>query len=87
MPPNKNASEPQNDREWLIKLESRLDRLSDVMERLDQTLNHIENKQLAEFNERMIAVEKWQSKADGMWKAIIAIGAVSLIALLKSILK
>ncbi len=71
-----NASDPQTDREWLIKLGSDINRLSQAIEGFAQKLEVFEETKLKDFETRLKAIEKWQSEWGGVWKFIVIIGAV-----------
>ena len=80
-------SDPQNDREFMLKLDSTINHLTSVIAGLDDTLKSIKNKDLVELNKRTADLEIWKSELNGMWKMVIAIGVVSVIALIKSFFK
>ena len=80
-----NAADPKTDRELLLQLSGQMDRLSEAIDRLDDTLKEIENKKLVLFDRRLTAVEKWQYEANGIYKAVvIASGILSIVALIRS---
>ena len=72
-----NAQDPQNDREWIIKLDQKIDRLSDVIETIGNKWEMFEKKKLTIIDSRLNAVEKWQDKWGG---ALIALSVLAIIA-------
>jgi len=71
-----NVSDPQTDREWLIKIGSDINRLSEAIEGFAEKLELFEETRLKEFEKRIKDLEKWQSEWGGVWKFIVIIGAV-----------
>lgn len=68
-----NAADPQNDREWLLKLNGQIENLSNSINGFSQTIRDIEEKKIAAIEERLDAVEGWKSKLEGGWKFAVII--------------
>jgi len=68
---------PQNDREILIILSQDVKRLSESINRFSEKIDNFEEKRLADIDERLDSIEKWQSQWSGAWK-LITIGLTLL---------
>lgn len=66
-----NATEPQSDREWLIKLSSQVERLSQAIEGFAKTLEEFEEKKLNELEKKVKELEKWQNEWSGVYKFLL----------------
>jgi len=67
--------EPQTDREWIMSLDAKIDRLADVIEALGTKWETFEEKKLNEIERRLSDIERWQAKWGG---ALIALSIISL---------
>lgn len=74
-----NASEPQTDRELLLKLNGEIENLARAIDSLGDKLVEIEEKRIGGLEERVLIVEKWKEQISGGWKLAIAIWAVLTI--------
>jgi len=68
---------PQNDREILIILSQDVKRLSESIDRFSEKIDNFEEKRLVDIDDRLDAIEKWQSQWSGAWK-LITIGLTLL---------
>lgn len=88
-----NASEPQTDRELLLNLnnkvnsiqmvfDGKIDRLTDSINRLNDTFVELEEKRVGHLERRMDAFDEWRSELKGGWKiiAIVFTGTAALVA-------
>lgn len=66
-----NATEPQSDREWLIRLSEQVARLSNAIEDFSDTLKDFEEKKIIELEKRVKDLEKWQNEWGGVYKFLL----------------
>lgn len=82
-----NAADPQNDRELLLQLAGEVKRLSQSIDKLDKTLEEIENKKIAGLEKKLENLDKWKNQEVGKWKALTIIVAVlSVLSLILTII-
>lgn len=72
------------DRELIIKLESRIERLSDSIDRLGEGLRDMEEKKLHSIETDVAELKNWKAQINGGWK--LAIGVWVAITFLLSLL-
>lgn len=72
-----NASDPQTDRELMIKIGEEVKRLSESIDRFAEKLENFEEKKLAGIEARVKIIEAWRSEWSGVWKLVI-IGSIIL---------
>lgn len=70
------AIDPETDREILITLDSKVDKLCESIERLAVSLEKLETKKVNDLDTRMIKLEKWRNEWGG---AYIILAIVALI--------
>jgi len=71
-----NVSDPQTDREWLIKIGADINRLSQAIEGFAEKLELFEETRLKKFEKEIEELKKWQNEWGGVWKFIVITGAV-----------
>lgn len=82
------ASEPQTDRELLLTLNTKIEGLSDAIDRFSVTLKDIEEKKMGKLENRIDELENWQQQVNGGWKSFGILTAIlSALALILSFLK
>lgn len=82
------ADKPKSQREWMIRLNSNIERLSDIVTDLKDAVKDLETKKIASLETRMSEHEKWKNQMDGIWKAVIAFGAlISIASMIVSLMK
>lgn len=67
------ASQPQTDRELLLKLNGNVEVLAQAIEHFSMTLKEIDEKKLAAFENRLSAVEDWRLQLAGGWRIMVII--------------
>lgn len=75
-----NATEPQTDREWLIKVSDQIGVLSENFDKLAKKLVEIEEKKLADHDRRLLAIENIIQQARGGWKLALVLWALITVA-------
>jgi len=70
------ASQPQNDRELLLKLSSDFSKLSESINTLSTTLQRIEEKRIGGLEIRVDKIEKVWQQVSGAWKFALVIWSV-----------
>lgn len=81
-----NAADPQNDRELLLQLAGEVKRLSQSIDKLDRTLEEIENKKMTALEKKITDLDRWKNQEVGKWKALtIGIAILTLITLVLTI--
>ena len=82
------AIDPETDREILIALDSKVDKLCESIERLAISLEKLETKKVNDLNIRLTKLEKWRNEWGGAY-IILAIAALvmSLGVAVKTFLK
>lgn len=71
-----NATEPQNDRELLLKLNGEIEKLAVSITNFSMTLKDIEEKKIALLENRMDDFDTWRNEIRGGWKLALAIWAI-----------
>lgn len=82
----KNAADPQNDRELLLKLNLQIENLAKSINEFSITLKDIEEKKIAALDVRVEKLETWQAQISGGWKLATIIWIVltgGLVAFIK----
>lgn len=69
------------DREFMIKLEGHLERLSEAIERLGEGLKNIEENKLSKIESELAELRTWKAQISGGWKFALGIWAVITFAL------
>ena len=67
------ATQPQTDRELLLKLNGEIENLSKSIINFSNTLRDIEEKKIAILERRLDEFEKWRSQISGGWKVLVII--------------
>lgn len=82
------AIDPETDREILITLDSKVDKLCESIERLAISLEKLETKKVNDLDDRMTKIEKWRNEWGGAY-IILAIAALvtSLVVAVKTFFK
>lgn len=76
------ATQPQNDREFLIQLSGNMAKLSDSIDNLSSVVTNVEMKRIIPMEDKISVLEKWKAEMNGVWKTVIAISTVlSIISL------
>lgn len=65
------AKDPKTDRELLLTVVSRLDQVSESMERIASTLEKLENSKIASHDVRITKLEKWKNEWGGALKVVV----------------
>ncbi len=85
------AKDPQTDRELLMRLDERLDNLSQSIDRFSGVLKDFEEKKITSLEVRVEAIEDWRLKIAGGWWIMVVIWTVfsagGIIALIKFFFK
>jgi len=71
------------DREFMIKMEGHLERLSEAIERLGDGLKNLEEKKLSVIEQDLAELKNWKAQINGGWK--LAIGMWVVITFLASL--
>lgn len=66
------ANEPQTDREFVIQMAGKIDRLNDNIERLSEVLEHMEIGRINPLENRVKDLESWRSEWKGSWRFVVA---------------
>lgn len=66
-------TQPKTDREWLMKVSGQIGTLSDNFNTLAKKLVEIEEKKIAEHDERITVLENIWQQARGGWKLAVAL--------------
>lgn len=69
------------DREFMIKLEGHLERLSEAIERLGDGLKNIEENKLRNIENELAEIKTWKAQISGGWKFALGVWAVITFAL------
>lgn len=64
------------DREFMIKLEGKLDRLSEAIERLGDGLSTLETQKIAAIQEDIADLKNWKAQISGGWKLAVVLWIV-----------
>lgn len=75
-----NASEPQTDREWLIKVSGQIGTLSENFDHLASKLVEIEEKKIADHEKRLQSIEGLIQQGRGGWKLALILWAFITVA-------
>lgn len=77
--------EPTTDREIMIKMDGKVDRMCEAVERLADSVEKLETVKFQDHETRISKIEKWQSEWSGAYR-VVAIAALILgaIATIKS---
>jgi len=70
------AADPQTDRELLLQLNGDLRGLREGVERLNEILIDMRDKDIKILQDKVSAFEKWKSEISGGWKLAIVIWTV-----------
>ena len=82
---NQDASAPQNDREYMIQINGNVERLTDRIADLTEAIKDMQQDEIKPIKLELSEVKLWQSRFNGTWKAVIAIGA--LLSILATLLE
>lgn len=78
------------DRELIIKLESRIERLSESIDRLGDGLKNMEEKKLSIIEHDIAELKNWKAQINGGWKLAIGVWVVVTVLcgiLIRSVIK
>jgi len=64
------------DREFMIKLESKLDRLSEAIERLGVGLSDLEGRKISAIQEDIADLKNWKAQISGGWKLAVVLWVI-----------
>lgn len=85
------ASQPQTDRELLLKLNGNVEVLAQAIDHFSKTLKEIDEKKLAGFENRLSSIEDWRLQIAGGWKIMVIVWTVfsagGIAALIKYFLR
>lgn len=81
--PDSNAALPKTDRELLLKVSDRLERLADSLDTFGERMGAIEMKRIDPLELRVTSLEKWKNEISGGWKVVLVV--ITILTLLNSI--
>ena len=70
------TTDPQTEREWLIRLSEQIDSLTRSIDRLAGKLVDIEKTQIAALSARIENIEIWKQQINGAWKLAVVVWVV-----------
>ncbi len=70
------ATQPQTDRELLLKLNGNVEALSKSIDHFSDTLQYLEEKKLGSFDQRLSLLEDWRLQISGGVKVMIALWTI-----------
>ena len=77
--------EPQTDREWIMQVDSKVDKMCEAIERLADAVEKLETVKFRDHEIRITKVEKWVSEWSGAYKIIAILALIfGLIGTIKS---
>ena len=83
-----NAALPKNDRELLLTVSSKMERLAQSMDGLNQTLGAIELKRIEPLEKKVDELQAWKDQFSGAYKLVLILVTVgTIISLLKAFFK
>ena len=71
------ATQPQTDRELLLKLNGNVETLSRAIDNFSKTLQYLEEKKLGSFDQRLSLLEDWRLQISGGVKVMIALWTIA----------
>jgi hypothetical protein len=74
------ATKPQTDREWLIRVSSQIGTLSENFDILAKKLVEIEENKIAAIDKRLLDIENLIQQGRGGWKLALALWAFITVA-------
>lgn len=79
--------EPQTDREWIMQVDGKVDRMCEAVERLAEAVEKFETTKYQDHENRIALLEKKENERNGMYKFFIGIvtilGAISTYILIR----
>lgn len=81
-----NASEPQTDRELLLKLNGEIEKLGIAIERFGDKLTEIEERKIGRIEEKLESLVKWQQQMAGAWRLFMIVWPI-VTAIIASLIK
>ncbi len=79
--------EARSDRELMIEMNGNIKMLAGEINHLAESITALESNRILPVEKRVTALEKWQNKMDGGWKAVIVItGVLALVSTFTSVI-
>ena len=79
---------PTSDREWLIQVDGKVDRMCEAVERLAEAVEKLETIKFQNHEVRLSKIEKWQSEWSGAYRVVTILALVlASVATIKSFIK
>lgn len=79
--------QPATDREWIIQVDGKVDRMCEAVERLAEAVEKFETTKYQELELRIQALEKKENERNGMYKLfmfmVVVLGAISTYILIR----
>lgn len=82
-----NMTDPQSEREWLIRLSGQIDNLTRSIDGLGDKMVDIERTQIAALRKEIENLKVWKQQISGGWKAIVAVWVIITAIGLGAIIK
>lgn len=82
--------EPQTEREFILRLEGKIDRLSESIERLAENMQNLDEKKIQVMQTQISELIAWREQIKGGWKLALFIWSALGVAMgvaIKSIWK
>lgn len=76
-----NLSEPQTDREWMMKIVGELKRFGEIIQTFGDKLESFELNEIKELKKEISMLKEWRSEWNGSWKLVIIIGITASLVL------